>query len=310
MLKKYSIIVFYVILIFLSDISATLNPGIEHNLNITGSMLGTSGAYIALTDDVESSFYNPAGLNINKWKTEVMLSYLPVWDAQSHYLTGALKYPFENFAFGLGYLNLSSGDIVTREFSPAPTGTMSYHYSLLNLSFSYNIYKNLYAGIRAKAVYQSLYYYNDWGFGADFGFYLNSEEIKEKSGSKISRFAQHISIGLFVKNIIPVKIRLDENADKAPLEINMGFMYSSLDVWYLIIKPLINLNFVEKELDEINTGAEINIKDWFYIWSGFTVYSKRWGMGLGVDFGPTIIDYSISFTPVENIYVFGLKIKF
>ena len=151
------------------------------NLGVGARAMGMANTQVAITDDVTSSYWNPAGLTDIKEKYEVSLMH-------ASYFAGIANYDYIGFATSIDSLSYVAGSIIRFAVDDIPdtrflydaNGAINYDnlrfftaadYGFL-LSYARLIPKlnNLSLGGNVKIVHRKVgEFASAWGFGLDFG---------------------------------------------------------------------------------------------------------------------------------------------
>jgi hypothetical protein len=174
-------------------------------------------AYTALADDINSIYWNPAGLGKIS-RHEITASYLSyVVNINSGYL--GYTQPMLGGGFGVGLIYLDYGEIpVTTGENPTGDGEGTYRpYDLAAIiSYGCSLHPALNVGINLKGVYEDIQGYTANGVAVDLGGIY-----------ELTR-ARDMSVGLTVKNLgFQTKAFIDEKHN-LPLTIDLGWGYKML----------------------------------------------------------------------------------
>ncbi|GMU89090.1 MAG: hypothetical protein AMXMBFR49_12980 [Chlorobiota bacterium] len=174
---------------YAGDISRKGTTGADQLLIPVGARgIATGGAFVSNVTGMESIFYNPAGLDVDR-KTEAMFSYMSyIADINvSYFAAGTSLGDFGSVA--LSFKTLNFGDIpVTTVNSPDGDGTTySPGFLVAGLTYSKVITDRVSIGVNAKVISETIMNTNATGFALDFGVQY--------------RFNQNLTIGAAVKNI-------------------------------------------------------------------------------------------------------------
>lgn len=287
-----------------------ISQGIEYNMLLPVSVMADAGASVALTKNIESSLYNPAGLVYSEGKTEALMTYSRLWDASQHYISASIKIPIYNMALGISYIDSADQIIPIRTSNPDIVGSFNYNYSLIYLNAAYPVTESFFIGIKGKTLYQTIYNYNAWGYGMDLGILYRSKDPYKTTTDTFSSLINKLSAGLFIRNAIPLTIKLAEQTDEYALDINLGLAYTLPKIWQLYIDPVLNFNFNENNLEEVNSGVQINVYKILTLFSGYQFNRKRIGIGSRIDFKNIEAGYAVSIFEVENINAIDMKVRF
>lgn len=177
--------------------------------------IGMAGAYAGVADDVNTAYWNPAGLGqINEKEfTFTHNSYFE--DINYSYFGSAI--PISKIGtFGLSVSYLWMGDLEKRAGDTMEPDSMFNVYDLaISLSCGREIYKDLFLGLNLKMIQQKIDISDATGVGVDIGVFWKTPLEK-------------LNLGFVVQNIGP-KIKFEEKGDPLPLNIKIGTSYRLLN---------------------------------------------------------------------------------
>jgi hypothetical protein len=169
------------------------------NIGVGARALGMSNASTAITNDVTSAYWNPAGLIGLQKKYELALMH-------SEYFAGIAKYDYAGFAtpidsqsvLALSVIRFSVDDIPDTRFLYDANGALNYsnvkYFAASDYAFllSYARKSNFLPGLRLGANFKVIHrvvgsFANSWGFGLDAGAQY------EKKGWKLGLMAKDIT---------------------------------------------------------------------------------------------------------------------
>lgn len=177
---KRKFLFFLFVLPLLSNAQAVRNYSNEFlNIGVDAAGLGMSRAVVATTGDVNSAYWNPAGLvNIEDYQGSLM--YASYFAGIANYNYAAFAMPIDNqSALGVSIIRFGVDDILNTTELIDSQGNIDFNrISLfsaadyaLTVSYARNlIFKDLYFGVNAKIVRRTIGdFANSWGFGFDAG---------------------------------------------------------------------------------------------------------------------------------------------
>jgi hypothetical protein len=244
---------------------------------------GMGGAYCGLVDDVDSIYWNPAGLGRIK-KREVAFTHNE-WLSETNYeyLAGVL--PFDNQGIGASLSLVDNGKIKRTTISH-PTGDGSEFDNsncALTLSYGRMVNEGLSCGLNLKYISSKIDKFSATGFGVDVGGLYKTP-------------IENLFIGAVLQNI-GTKMKFVKEKDDLPFNIKLGAGYriDKLNLAMDINKPKDNdLN--------INLGGEYWIMENMAVRLGYTSgIDEGLGItgGLGVGFRSLRVDYA--YTPYNDL---------
>lgn len=170
-------------------------------LGIDSRAVGMAGAYVAVSDDISSTYWNPAGLAMN-FSKQVLFSHTKYVAGISHeYLAASLPTDYGTFGVSASVLHMDYMDVRTAE-SWDPTGEEFTCYDMaLGLSWARPFTEKFSFGFSAKYLQEDLYEYSDNGFSVDLG-------------SKYNTLWKNLTIGMALRNFgSDFKYEVDNDKD-------------------------------------------------------------------------------------------------
>jgi long-subunit fatty acid transport protein len=266
MKKFYIIILIFVCLLFAED-NKSSSTALFLRITPGSRPAGMGNAFVGLSDDVNSIYFNPAGTTLVKYP-QMFVSYLQWFeDINSSYLGFVYPLGKQSIGVALNYLSFGGGFELRNENGVLIEDTQQDMYnSAIVLTFARNVQKNISVGIGVKSVLQKYLQYNANGFTVDI------------SGLFVTK---KFSLGLNVQNLGP-QIVVSEVSNNLPLSIKFGGGY----------KPTKNISVgldIDKPQDnnvKFYTGAEYIYQDKYAIRLGYNQIDnfdlqKGWCFGLG-----------------------------
>ncbi len=270
--------------------------------------MGLGTAYTALSDDVTSLYWNPAGL-ASLIRQQVTALYEKLYGDTTFWFMGyALPvYTLGTFAAGLVYLG--TGDIQCTGENLEDLGVYSDSQLMLILAYGaplYNIKKfrsphlNFFdVGAGLKIVKHSMYNYTSYGIALDIGV--------KYVPTKTMGFLQNFTFGLIIQNIFPLAHKMFEEREWYPLKIKFGTTYKTL---YNTL--LINLD-ISQILDR-NTSPELNVGIEYIAMKIFRIrtgYKTGITGGLGIVIRDFSFDYALNYNfHLGFVHQFSISYKF
>lgn len=286
-------------------------PGQQLQYSIDAKIEGSADANEALSDDVNSLYYNPAGLTHIK-KHMILGSYLPYWDSLTYAFFIGVAIKTKYLPFGIGMLNVITDGIKIRHQSPEVTEIAKYQNTLLFISAARRIIEDLSIGLRINIVYEHILDYKDMGTGIDFALLWRAENPYFYTKNKFLKIIKPISIGITVFNLLPPAIKLKQAQEKFPLILKSGLSYRfNKLLGFINFEPAAGLEAVpDYNILNFNTGFELGFWKIVYIRGGYKITQNIFTMGAGFDLKNTAVDYGITFLPIQkNLYTLNIKIR-
>jgi len=251
---------------------------------------GMGGAFIGLSDDIESVYYNPAGLG-NVIQSGVTAMYqAPQLDTSRNFLAFNKRWVHPRLpgSIGFGWLRLRSSDIELTNTDEQVIGSDSLTNDLFLLSVGVHPFQHWSFGASAKYFRFAFNGFKEAGFGADLGVHAQYNPIRlgfvltDAGGTILKGSSIDPSAGK-VSDRVPMRFR-----SGLGLVFNQPFNWPLSLAWDL--DTLLKLQGAQ-DIKTV-TGAEVwTFQDHAAVRAGFEE-SNGPTMGFGARFGPLQIDYS------------------
>ena len=260
------------IITFLLIIYAALSfpqqrAGYEFLKNEVGARaLALGGAFVAVQGDINSLFYNPAGLVY----MENSVGSFTYFNHLIDFKGGTILYgkPMnDKHTIGIGLNFIDYGDFEGRDEFGNDTGTFGANNIVLNVGAGYNYSKNLKFGLNTKIIYSKIAGYSSDAYVIDFGgnYYIRSQEI---------------SIGISVQNIGFVRSGYIDRKDKLPLQLRSGL---TKKLAHLPLMLCFEFRQFTNNENQINLGGEFTISENFKARIGYNSFGKDQKLVSGSD---------------------------
>ncbi|MEA1971915.1 MAG: PorV/PorQ family protein [Candidatus Cloacimonadota bacterium] len=306
-------------------------------LGIDSRAVGMAGAYVAVTDDISSVFWNPAGLALS-FKKQVMFSHTMYVAGISHeYFASSMPTMVGTFAISASLLHMDYMEIRTAE-SWDPTGEEFTAYDVaIAGTWARPFTEKFSFGMTAKYLQENLYEYSDNGFSVDLGSKYNTLWKNLTIGMSLRNFGSDFKFEVDNDNDGSVDEDpfdlldndndglIDEDREELAFGIPMSFSLGlSADIIDNENSKLIGSfqidNFVDRK-EVYSLGFEYNISN-FYLRTGkyFAYDAHNFSAGLGfripVHFAIINVDWSytdmgyLSESFVNSSHRLSLKMQF
>ncbi len=336
-------VIFFIILGMLSARDTFAQLGAE--INKTGTTaaqflkiavgprpVGMGGAYTASADDINSIYWNPAGLarmyakeayfNHVDWIADVNLDYAGVGVDVSGLGTIAASVAV-----------LSMGDMKVRTLeNPEGTGEIFNAGSLLlGLSYARNLTEDFSIGFNVKYINEYIWHESASSFALDVGVLYRIQFLNElRLGASISNFGPKMQLagrdileimqtGPGNQNIINTNLDLDKF--ELPLIFRIGLAVDAVknnDTRLTLAADAVHPN---DNSEHVNTGVEFSWHELFFVRGGYKSLFEREGeqgltLGVGVNYRlveavKVMIDYAYQdFGRLKNVQYISLGVKF
>ncbi|UCE07076.1 MAG: PorV/PorQ family protein, partial [bacterium] len=270
--------------------------------------LGLGETFVAIADDGNAIYWNPAGLPYLK-REELNFMYSNLYGINIKNLYFCYTHPlFRKLAFGVDWLRYGFDD-----------DELSFGRNHWNLSFGYAFNNSLAFGSNLKYLKTdtklkgtSLWDANAWGWGMDFGV-LVSHQFKDVN------FLKELRAGMMLHDATDTWIRFDTGTREKilPRNLRIGFSYKPFETiswkWLSFHEPIIALDFD----DRIHIGSET----WFLrdllplaLRGGvqkdrYTDEGLTWSAGFSIQKDFFRIDYAYTIPPIlPNTHRFSLSL--
>ncbi|MFH1860230.1 MAG: PorV/PorQ family protein [bacterium] len=278
MSKIYSLIITFTILsIIPSQAFARYDgaPGSYLRWGAGARDLAMGKAFVAVSDDATSVYWNPAGLTRIQGAEFTGLFATLFEDTNYSFLS--FVHPTEEFgAFGIGIVLLSSSDFEGRNNRAQVTGKLQEMQRCIILSHGRKVSRRLSIGANAKIITEDIASYNDTKIGLD--------------GAMLFDLRDYFSLGLSVQNLVPLRLKLIDKDETFPIIVRAGGALKALNNNLLLA---LDVEKLPSQVYKTHFGAEYWLKN--------RSVALRMGLdnteitsGAGMDFENYIIDYSLS----------------
>jgi len=249
---------------------------------------GMGEAFVAVANDVNTLFWNPAGMaRIRNMELLVMHSEF-IQDFRDEYFAFSMPWNAHH-VFGVNGF-ISYGDPIEKaSLTSSNLGTFNTYDTYLSLGWAYALDKQYSLGLTVKGLYQVIDEYAAWSVAADLGFLMLS-------------IIPHLNLGLTLKNL-GKPIRFIEESYLLPMTMEAGASYqlfnNQLLLTFDMTKPW------QQEM-VFKCGAEYNIEEslFFRIGYKYAQFGNDLGplSGLSAGIGAELSDYKVdyAFTPYAD----------
>lgn len=266
-------------------------------------------AFVAIADDANAGYWNPAGLAIiNTPQLSAMYSNpmnyalggkADVKDIGYH--TFGLAYPtrFGSMGLNLAYLSVGNIEEVTRDTNGEPVFTgKSFSDKELGTILSYansiTDQLNLYLGLNLKFVQQQIWENKGSGMGLDLG--------------ALYQPLYKLTFGLMLENLLEPKIKLleDGTTNSIPRKIKLGFSYRFMEDMVLIAT---GVDKASGRSPKLHIGAEFEPMNDLAFRAGYTTDTGEITAGVGVKVSIIQLDYGFGFLELGSTHRVALTLN-
>ncbi|HGE71117.1 TPA: PorV/PorQ family protein [Candidatus Poribacteria bacterium] len=291
MLKTYIInsLAILTVLIFCVNIYGSAGDGgdagafLKNGIGVRPISMGK--AFVAVADDANAGYWNPAGLaKLNHPEMSFMYSNPMNYDIiggggvkDIGYHTLSIAYPSSFGSMGLNVAYLSVGDIFVVKDATGPTGEKFQDKELgIIASYANSITEQIQIGLNLKFVRQSLWDKKGSGMGLDIG--------------GIYEPMYNLTFGIMLNDIVSPKIKLIENSYSIPRKLTAGLSYKLMDDKIL---TSVSVDKAGGRSPNFHIGTEVSpVKDLF-IRAGYTTDTGELSAGIGFRISIIRLDYGL-----------------
>ncbi len=253
---------------------------------------GMGEAFVAVADDANATYWNPAGLAFitNKQLSLMHSNWLPQLAPDLFFDYGSYVQHIDGLGtFGLAvtYLNLGS-QTITDEFSPTPLGQFSSQEWAIGASFGMKISENTGVGLQFKFIRSNLApevnNTTQKGAGSANSFAFDIGLLKKQV------LFDKLDFGLNLTNMGPKVVYVDQaQADPLPTNLRMGFAFRVVEEEFNTLQLVFEADkiLVRKYIDE--NGETVS--DPFYK-ALFTAWTDD---GLDMELKKTIFNFGLEY---------------
>jgi len=181
--------------------------------------LGMGMAYVAVCDDANALYWNPAGLGLLEGR---QITSMTTKQFEVDYTNIVYAQPFMGGGIGISFLRADVGGMEVYGDDPTQpsSGTFKYTADAFTISCGREIREKVMVGVSLKYIHQKLYDTSGKGWGMDLGILCNLND--------------NLSLGLNLQDITGTKIKWDTSSkvsgsegaeDKIPLNMKVGVAY-------------------------------------------------------------------------------------
>lgn len=268
-------------------------------------VVGMGGAGVAIADDVNATYWNPAGLVQLELReiTAARTSWFE--DIKTNYI--AYSQPLQPInkmkrSMGISLILLNVGGIDGRNNTGVKTTTLDVSNLALSLSYAIELLEKISFGFNVKGIKQDLAGYKGTGMAVDIGL--------------LAKYTEKTSLGLNIQNIGP-KLKTSNAKNDLPFNIKLGSCYKP-ELFGGNTLLALDLDIPKDNDFNLHAGIEYWLTQNLGIRLGYdqqTGYSMGLGfksMGEGYFEGVMVeVDYGfISHTDFDNSHRFSFITKF
>ncbi|HOD18528.1 MAG TPA: hypothetical protein PLF50_06555 [Candidatus Cloacimonadota bacterium] len=277
------IILLSVLLVSLGMLSAVFN-----DYQPSARARAMSNAYVAISDDANGVFFNPAGIYSAQMSASVGMAQLFGEDF-SELKTGSFVYPLPKKLGTIG-LGIKGYDVDYED----EVLMSEYQYTLAH---GFNLMEDIHSAIRIGWS-ANFYHLSMDGFDEDNAFGLNL--------GALATLHQRTNFGFAVCNLNQPKMG-ENNQHSLPRKFSMGISYIPYD--QVITSIEMKKDFAQDT--EFMGGVEVRLFDPFYIRAGVHQNPATWSAGAGFRLIGIVLDYSFTMHSVLSpTHYFNISYNF
>ncbi len=274
-------------------------------LGVSARAMGMAEAFVAVSDDISSIYYNPAGLTY-LYGRELAFTNVQM-PAGVNYNFSGFGFPLESIGgvLGIGIYGLFSGKIDETSYDRVPTGrTFVWNDYAIAVSYGRYLTDRFSIGVTVKYITERAHDYSANGWAADVGTLYNTGFRGFKIGMAITNFGPDMT---FIRNAYPL-----------PINFKFGGAINVIDGVDHILTFAAEGWHPSDNLEKYNTGLEYVYHDRYILRSGwrfnYNADGLTAGAGVRVPFGEDReirVDYAYQdFGVLDQIHRFTLGILF
>lgn len=290
---------------------------------------GMGGAFIAVTDDASSVFWNPAGSS----KIDGSMAHFSAVNLYSQFDLSAVAVSHAipdvgTLSASFISLSMDKTEITTEE---QPNGTGRYYDAqdvALGISFARKLSTEFSVGITAKYIQQRIWNETAEGIAFDVGtqYWVDFNNLviamsMTNFGSDLKYDGEDLNITYLPNKNYPISrlapARLETTADPLPLHFQVGVAMDLYSSDFVLVRGEIDATHPNDNTERVNVGTEVNFMDRFYVRGGYRYnYDDEdftFGGGLTFPFGDNILrlDYAYAnFILLPDLHRYSISINF
>ncbi len=175
--------------------------------------LGMGKAHVAVTDDAGATYWNPSGL-ARVERRDIVTAYSQLFEQTGLGFFSYAQPTIDWGTFGVGVVNLHSGNYQRRDEDRNELGNFSVNQSAFLLSNGFDATDRLSLGVTMKVVREQVDTFTGIGVGADLGTMV--------------RLSPTLQLGVAAHNLIAPEVKLRSAKDRYPLDLRGGFRLQAL----------------------------------------------------------------------------------
>jgi len=278
------------------------------NLHPSPRSAALAGSYVAVNDDPNVMFYNPAGIYAGL-SDQISFSYLShLADINSASMSYVKKYEnIGSFAFGVQYIGY--GDMKRADQFGNVTGSFSANDMAFTLSYSNQLDNNFNYGVSTKFIYSGIADVSSTGLAFDFGLQYLWVEQNWRFGFSAMNIGSQLTSYFDKKENLPVDVKL--GVSKKLQHMPFEFFFS-----------LNRLNDQKERFKNITFGGEFKLSEVIKLRIGYDAQTRKelklgtttglagFNFGAGIKIKNYFFDYGFSsYGLIGGLHRIGISTK-
>ncbi len=295
--------------------------------------LALGGAYTALANDINSIYWNPAGLSLVGGKGEATFNHAD-WLVDTNYDFAAASFNAGNFgSIGFQVISFRTPEQKVRTvISPNGTGQVwDYNAISMGVTFSKRLTDRFSIGITGKYIQETLFNEVARGGAFDVGVLYRTPYDKLTIGAAVTNFGTKMRLDgrdIFFNDAplpdqgavdeVPSKFRLD--SFEIPLNLRFGIAWEATRNENLSILVVADGSHPNDSNEFLNSGIEIGLKDILFLRGGYKALfldnseeGATFGVGLKYDVVGTNLKLDFAWADygrLDNVKFVSLAIRY
>ncbi len=240
-----------------------------------------AGAFIAVADDVNTVFWNPAGI-VRVLRTELMAVHTEfIQGFRDEYFAFCMPLSTQD-ALGINCFFSYIDSLEKTTFVSADSSVFGAYDAYLSLAWSHAFNKYYTAGVSLKGIYQVIDTYSAWSMACDLGFLMTG-------------LVPNLTAGITIKNL-GKPIKFIEKSSLLPMTAEAGAAYRLFNNT-LLVSLAVCIPFQQEIV--FKAGAEYNLEEIIFFRAGYkySQFGNDLGplSGLSCGLGADISEYKVSY---------------
>ena len=264
--------------------------------------LALGGAFVGLADDASAMIWNPAGLGIRQ-RLEVQATHAAYSDLGSAQDYVAVVLPNWRWGtVGISISHFSIDGIEHRDDRNLLLGDdLSDSQTEIALGFGRSLSEALSIGGTVKIQRQSLAGFSGSGLGLDAGVLLRAGALLRTRAD----WANRLTWGLSVRNLVPPSIRLDQESVPDPAVVRTGIGFRAPAPGGRSALVLLDLEKSQGVGTRLHAGMEFQLHPLLGLRAGFN--TGRLSAGTAIAWRGFSVDYTYEDGDVSGVHRFGIS---